>query len=82
VTNPEHFESYSKRGRGRAQASLDLIEAMIGITSATQPITGRGVGYKLFILRLIGSMSRKDMQRVYWLLKQAWEEGIARADDG
>jgi hypothetical protein len=75
VTDTEHFESCSKKGRRRAQASLDLIEAMIGITSETQPITGRGVGYKLFILRLIDSMSRKDMQRVYRLLKEAREEG-------
>jgi hypothetical protein len=40
-----------------------------------QPITGRGVGYKLFSLNLIPSMSRKDMQVVYRLLKEAREDG-------
>jgi hypothetical protein len=32
-------------GRGMAQTSLDLIEAMRQIAEAAQPITGRGVGY-------------------------------------
>jgi hypothetical protein len=32
------------------------------------PITGRGVGYKLFVAGLIPSMSRRDMARVYRLL--------------
>jgi hypothetical protein len=43
---------------------------------AAQPITGRGIGYKLFTARLIPSMSRNEMQRVYRLLKEAREEGI------
>jgi hypothetical protein len=41
-----------------------------------QPITGRGVGYKLFVRKLIESMSTRDMQAVYRLLKEAREEGI------
>ena len=44
----EHFDTCFKKGRGMAQRSLDLIEAMRGIVEAAQPITGRGVGYKLF----------------------------------
>jgi len=64
------------RARGRAQKSIDLIEAMADIAEQTQPITGRGVGYKLFTMGLIPSMSRADMQRVYRLLKEAREEGI------
>ena len=44
----EYFETGSKKGRGMAQASLDLIEAMHAAAQAAQPITGRGVGYKLF----------------------------------
>ena len=59
-----------------AQRSLDLIEAMREIAEAAQPITGRGVGYKLFTRGLIPSMARSDMQRVYRLLKQAREQGI------
>ena len=68
--------SLKKGGRGRAKKSLDLIEAMTAIAEAAQPITGRGVGYKLFTAGLIPSMSRSDMQRVYRLLKEAREDGI------
>jgi hypothetical protein len=64
-----------KKGRGRAQRSLDIIKAMYEIAEASQPITGRGVGYKLFSQNLIPSMSRNDMQVVYRLLKEAREEG-------
>jgi hypothetical protein len=59
-----------------AQRSLDLIEAMRTITEAIQPVTGRGVGYKLFTQGLIDSMARSEMQRVYRLLKEARERGI------
>ena len=59
-----------------AQRSLDLIEAMHAVTKAAQPITGRGVGYKLFTRGLIASMARSEMQRVYRLLKKAREQGI------
>ena len=45
----EHFQTGSKKPRrGMARASLDLISAMYDIAEAAQPITGRGVGYKLF----------------------------------
>jgi hypothetical protein len=40
-----------------------------------QPITGRGIGYKLFAAGLILSMGRSDMQRVYRLLREAREDG-------
>jgi hypothetical protein len=65
--------SKKPRGRGMARESIALIEAMKDIAEAAQPITGRGIGYKLFTLRLIPSMSRSDMQRVYRLLKEARE---------
>jgi hypothetical protein len=71
----EYFETGSKKGRGRAQRSLDLIEAMHDAAEAAQPITGRGIGYKLFTAGLIPSMARSEMQRVYRLLKEAREEG-------
>jgi hypothetical protein len=73
----EYFETGIKKGRppGRAQRSLDLIDAMYDAAEAAQPITGRGVGYKLFTARLISSMSRNEMQRVYRLLKEAREDG-------
>ena len=72
----KHFETSTKivrRGRGMAQKSLDLIEAMYAAAEAAQPITGRGIGYKLFTQGLIPSMGRADMQRVYRLLKEARE---------
>jgi hypothetical protein len=59
-----------------AQASLDLIDAMRAIAAAAQPITGRGVGYKLFVAGLIESMGRSEMKRVYRLLLEARERGI------
>jgi hypothetical protein len=71
----EHFDTCSKKGRGRAQRSLDLIDAMYAAAEAAQPITGRGIGYKLFTAELIPSMARSEMQRVYRLLRQAREEG-------
>jgi hypothetical protein len=49
---------------------------MYAIADTSQPITGRGVGYKLFTKGLIASMSRKDMAPVYRLLKEAREEDI------
>jgi hypothetical protein len=72
----EHFGTRSKKGRGMAQRSLDLIEAMYAKAEAAQPITGRGIGYKLFTSGLIPSVARSEMQRVYRLLKEAREEGI------
>jgi hypothetical protein len=59
-----------------AERSLDLIEAMRVIAEAAQPITGRGVGYKLFVQKLIRSMERNDMRAVYRLLLKAREQGI------
>jgi hypothetical protein len=70
----EQIETSSKKVRGMAKASLDLSEAMHDIAEAAQPITGRGVGYKLFTRGLIPSMKRSDMARVYRLLKQAREQ--------
>jgi hypothetical protein len=72
----EYFETCSKKGRGMAQRSLELIEAMYSICEAAQPITGRGVGYKLFTARLIASMATSEMQRVYRLLREARERGM------
>jgi hypothetical protein len=72
----EYFETRSKKGRGMARRSLDLIEAMYAKAEAAQPMTGRGVGYKLFTAGLIPSMAKNEMQRVYRLLKEARERGI------
>jgi hypothetical protein len=71
----EQTDTGSKKGRGMAQRSLNLIDAMYTVAEASQPITGRGVGYKLFTAGLIPSMARSEMQRVYRLLKEARERG-------
>lgn len=78
VQDFEHFETSSNkpRGRGRAKKTLDLIDTMYRIVEVAQPITGRGIGYKLFVAKLSPSMSTNDMQKVYRLLKEAREEGI------
>jgi hypothetical protein len=70
----EYFETGSKKGRGMAPASLNLIKAMRVIAKAAEPITGRGVGYKLFVRGLIDSMA--EMPRVYRLLRIAREQGV------
>lgn len=59
-----------------AKASLDMIKAMFEIAEAIQPVTGRGIGYKLFARQLIDSMKKNDMKRVYRLLKEARERDI------
>ena len=59
----EQFETRSKKTRGMARASIDLIEAMSAIAEEAQPITGRGVGYKLFTAGLMPSMATSDMAR-------------------
>ena len=48
---------------------------MYSVAEAAQPITGRGVGYKLFTAGLIPSMATSDMAKVYRLLTVAREEG-------
>jgi hypothetical protein len=74
----EYFDTRFRKGRGRgkAQRSLDFIDAMRDAAEAAQPITGRGVGYKLFTAKLIPSMEDREMLRVYRLLKEARERGI------
>ena len=72
----EYSGTGSKKGRGRAKKSIDLIKAMYTFAKKAQPITGRGVGYKLFTAGLTPSMARNEMQKVYRLLKEAREEGI------
>jgi hypothetical protein len=71
----EQIETGPKKVRGRARKSIELIEAMYRAAEASQPITGRGIGYKLFAAGLIPAMDRGSMQCVYRLLKEAREEG-------
>jgi hypothetical protein len=59
-----------------AKASLDMIKVMHDIAAGIQPVTGRGIGYKLFSRQLIPSMKKNDMRQVYRLLKIAREKGM------
>jgi hypothetical protein len=70
------IETGSKNVRGMAQRSIEMIEAMYDIAETCQPITGRGIGYKLFTGRMTASMKRPVMQRVYRLLREARERQI------
>jgi hypothetical protein len=72
----EQIGSCTKKVRGLAKASIDLIEAMRKAAKAAQPITGRGIGYKLFAAGLTPSMDLPVMKRVYRLLKIAREQGM------
>jgi hypothetical protein len=65
-----------KKGRGRAKHSIELIQAMYVAAKEVQPVTGRGIGYILFVKGLIPSMGRNPMQTVYRLLREAREEGL------
>ena len=73
----EHFWTGPKKPgqRGMAKTSTDLIEKMYDIIEEIEPVTGRGVGYKLFTAGLIPSMGVNDMKKVYRLLKIARERG-------
>lgn len=77
-TSTEYSGTGSKKGRGRgmAQQSLDLIAAIHVIAERMQPMTGRGVGYQLFVRKRIAAMTRRAMARVYRLLLIARERGI------
>jgi hypothetical protein len=63
-----------RKGRGKSRRSLDLIAAMYQAAEAAQPITGRGIGYKLFSRGLIPSMGKYPMNGVYRLLREARED--------
>jgi hypothetical protein len=61
--------------RGRSKSTISLIEAMYRIAEEAKPITGRGIGYKLFAAGLIQNMSSGEMKKVYYALKVAREDG-------
>lgn len=61
--------------RGRSKVTLELLVACQKIIEETQPITVRGVCYRLFVAGLIDSMAVKNTQKISRLLTQAREEG-------
>lgn len=64
------------RRRGKSQASLALISAAREIARAAQPITVRGIAYKLFTQGLIRSMHKNETAKVSRLLTDAREQGL------
>ncbi len=65
-----------RRGRGRAQATIRLIEASREILAEIQPATVRAVCYRLFTLGLIADMGKLSTDKVSRALVAAREEGL------
>jgi hypothetical protein len=65
----------TRRGRGRAQATLSLIEVMVEIAREIQPCGVRALAYQLFNRKLIPSMDQKYTRKVSDLSVIAREEG-------
>lgn len=68
--------STPRRGRGKAQKSLDLIDAAYRILSEIQPASVRAVCYKLFNEKLIASMAKSETNRVGQQLTWARENDL------
>jgi hypothetical protein len=68
--------SEPKAYRGRSKATLALLEVCREIIEAVQPITVRGVCYRLFVAELIDSMATKNTQKISRLLVDAREKGV------
>src|SRR5215813_15642781 len=62
--------------RGRSKATLDLIDTCIKIIESVQPVSVRGVCYKLFAAGVIDSMAKANTNKVGRVLRQAREEGL------
>ena len=72
----EQQTNQRRRGqRGRSKATLDLIATCRKIIEQVQPITVRGVCYRLFVAGHIDSMAVKNTQKISRLLTQARERG-------
>ena len=64
-----------RKGRGRSQKTLDIIDASIAILEEIQPATVRGVCYKLFTRGLIANMGVGETQKISRILARAREKG-------
>lgn len=65
-----------RRGRGKSQASLTLIDAAKNILAEIQPATVRAVCYRLFTADLLPGMAKKHTDRVSTQLVWARENGV------
>jgi hypothetical protein len=68
--------STPRRGRGKAQRSLDLIDAAHRILSEIQPASVRAVCYRLFTEGRIENMGKGSTDRVSTQLTWAREQGL------
>lgn len=67
--------SAPRRERGRAQKTLDLIEAAYRILEEIQPASVRAVCYRLFAEGLIDAMAKSNTNKVSRLLTLEREKG-------
>jgi hypothetical protein len=65
-----------RRGRGKAKATIELIEACHEILAEIHPATVRAVCYRLFTLGLIQDMSKASTNKVSVQLVWARESGL------
>jgi hypothetical protein len=65
-----------RRGRGKAKASVAIIDAAHAILAEIQPATVRAVCYRLFALGLIPNMGKGSTQKVSRLLVDAREQSV------
>src|SRR5207237_5287526 len=65
-----------RRGRGKAQASIDLIIAAEAWLQTAHPTSIRGVCYYLFTQGVIDSMEKRNTSKVSRLLTDAREQDI------
>lgn len=65
-----------RRGRGKSQASLAIIEASVRILAEIRPATVRAVCYRLFTEGLIDRMAKSNTDKVSRLLVGAREQGL------
>jgi hypothetical protein len=68
--------TYMRRGRGKAKATLELIDACHEILAEIQPASVRAVCYRLFTMGLISDMSKGSTNKVSTQLVYAREQGV------
>jgi hypothetical protein len=73
---PQIIERRRGRPPGKAQKSLDLINAAVDIVRDIHPVSIRAVCYQLFVRKLIDSMSKNNTGMVSRLLVYARKEGL------
>jgi hypothetical protein len=69
-------QNSTRRGRGKSEASLALIEAAKSILEEIQPATVRAVCYRLFVAGLIPDMGKNSTGKVSKQLVWARETGV------